>query len=444
MFKPITEMRFCIITFFILIHRIAFTQSFEVLLNKAWSKDQNLKSKEFKLQSAEYALKQAKALYYPTASFGTQYSLAAGGRSIAFPIGDLLNPVYNTLNNLTNTNNFGTLENQKVTFLPNNFYDAKFRIQQPIYYPDLSINKSLKQESLKLQELEIKAYKRYLSKEVMNTYFQTLMTNEVIDVYNQAHILLIEAKRSTTSMLNNGIAIPSALSRIESQIADINAKKIDAVNNNKNAKEYLYFLTNDTSYVERNIDYNELPTLNFSDANIREELLQIEQGNKLLSLAVDKEKQFYLPKIGAQLDLGSQAFNFGFEPYVLLGINLDLDLYDHGRHNHKLQEAKANLLSQQSQYNHVYNQIELQSKISLNNLVSAIEQAITYKSRIDASKKIYKEVFIKYKEGTSNYIELLDAQTQLTNTEIQYQISKLNAWLKWSEHLYNTASIHIP
>lgn len=428
----------------ILFYQLVFSQAFAPLLEKAWNKDQHLKTKEFKLQSAEYDLKEAKALYYPTASFGTQYTLAAGGRNIEFPIGDLLNPVYTTLNDITQTNNFKTLQNAEINFLPNNFYDARFRVQQPIYYPDLSINKSLKEETLKLQELEIKAYKRYLSKEVINTYMQTLMTQDVMSIYDQANVLLNEAKRSTTSMLNNGIALPSALSRIESQIADIHAKKIEANNNHKNANEYLFFLTNDSTYVESEINYEELPSIEFTTTNKREELLQIEQGNKMLNLAVDKEKQFFLPKIGAQLDLGSQAFNFGFSPYVLLGLNFDLNLYDHGRHKYKLQAAKANLQSQQSQYNQVNNQIELQTKVSFNNLIAAIDQANTYKSRIDASKKIYKEVFIKYKEGTSNYIELLDAQTQVTNTEIQYQISKLNAWLKWSEHIYNTASLQIP
>ena len=161
-------------------------------------------------------------------------------------------------------------------------------------------------------------------------------------------------------------------------------------------------------------------------------------------LSSENQKQFFIPKIGAQLDLGSQAFNFGFSPYVLLGLNIDLNLYDHNRHNHKIDAAKADLQAQQSQYSQVAQQLNLQEKVSLNNLTAAIAQANTYEARIDASKKIYKEVFTKYKEGTSNYIELLDAQTQITNTEIQYQIAKLNAWLKWSEHLFNTASIQIP
>jgi outer membrane protein len=104
-------MRYFLTILSILFYNTIIAQSFSPLLEKAWNKDQNLRAKEFKLQSAEYALKEAKALYYPTASFGTQYTLAAGGRNIEFPIGDLLNPVYNTLNDITQTNNFKSLEN---------------------------------------------------------------------------------------------------------------------------------------------------------------------------------------------------------------------------------------------------------------------------------------------------------------------------------------------
>ena len=51
--------------------------------------------------------------------------LAAGGRAIDFPIGDLLNPVYSTLNALTQTNQFPQVENESITFLPHNFQETK-------------------------------------------------------------------------------------------------------------------------------------------------------------------------------------------------------------------------------------------------------------------------------------------------------------------------------
>src|SRR5580698_5955994 len=44
------------------------------------------------------ALDQARARYLPSLDFSARYSRSNGGRAIDFPVGDLLNPVYATLN----------------------------------------------------------------------------------------------------------------------------------------------------------------------------------------------------------------------------------------------------------------------------------------------------------------------------------------------------------
>jgi outer membrane protein len=411
---------------------------FDSLIKKAWVKDENLKSKNFQLESATLALKEAKSMYGPSVGFGVQYTLAAGGRSIPFPIGDLFNPVYNALNNITQTNNFKQVENVEVNFLPNNFYDAKFSLQQPIYYPDIAINRSLKSEQLTMKSLEIKAYKRMISKEVMQASINTAMASDAIKIYIEAAELLNEANRSTTSMVKNGVALPSALSRINAQIADISAQIINASNDRSNALLYLQYLTDDTLSQGLKTQFLNLPTVGTSSRQ-REELDQLDAAQSMLALAQKKENQFYLPKVGAQLDFGSQAFNFGFTPYVLLGINMQMNIYDNNRHKIRLQQSKLALEDNSAKRTQVARQFELQLSVSKNNLQSSIDQANTYQPRIDAAKKVYKEVYTKYKEGIANYIELLDAQTQVTNAALQYNIAKYNAWHKWAEHLYNSA-----
>ncbi len=429
----------------LLINTISFevrSQSFDRLIRKAWDKDENLKAKYFQLNSAALSIKEAKSMYGPTLGFGLQYTLAVGGRTIPFPIGDLLNPVYSSLNKLTQSDNFKPTENVKINFLPNNFYDAKFSVQQPIYYPDLAINNKLKEEQHALKLLEIKAYKRLLSKEVMQTSINIVMASEALRVFNDADTLLTEAKRSTLSMLKNGIALPSSLSRIESQIAEIKAQKITVTNDKKNAIMYLMYLSGDTISLKDVAKLDTLPILN-NGIGQREEMAQLTISQNMLTLAEKKESQFYLPKVGAQLDLGSQAFNFEFTPYALLGLNVQMNLYDNKRHKMRQEIAKLALEENLAKTNQAAEQLDLQQLISKNNLQAAIDQAFTYHARIDASRKIYKEVYAKYKEGSSNYMELLDAQTQVTNTAIQYNIAKFNAWQKWAEYIYNTASYNI-
>ena len=419
-------------------------QDFSPILQKAWANNEQLKSKTFNLKMAEIALKEAKALYGPTAQFNTQYTLAVGGRSISLPVGDLMNPVYSTLNKLTNSNSFPQIENVKEQFLPNNFYDAKFRVSQPIYYPELALNKKLKTESIELKSLEIKAYKRWLAKEIMQSYFQVTKANEAIKIFENSDSLLMEARRTTQSMVKNGVALPSALNRIESQMASIDALKIEANTNFSNAKKYLFFLEGvpESATIEA-VQMSDLPTLDTADLEKKEEILQLEKAIRLQNLAIDKEKLFYKPKLGAQLDLGSQAYNFGWSPYALLGINLEINLFDNNRNKWRKEQAELNVQSTQSQLTYVKTQFDLMKNISYDNLVSAVKQADTFQPRIAASKRLYQDVLKKYKEGTSNYLELMDAHTQITQNELQFSIAKSTAWEKWAEYIYNSAKLKI-
>ncbi len=415
-------------------------QSFDPMVNRAWEHNKMLHVKKFQLDAASSALKEAKSLYGPTVVFGTQYTLASGGRSINFPVGDLLNPVYGTLNQLTQTNAFPQIENVNEQFLPNNFYDARFRITQPIYYPDLAINKKLKAEAIVTKELEVKAFKRELSKEVMIAYFSVMTSKKAIAIYESADTLITEAKRTTQSMIKNGIALPSAFSRIENQASNNMSQKIDAMAKHTNAISYFKFLTGMIKdEVIDEIELPELPVIIDDKVGLREDIQQINQGIKMQSLAIEKENNYYIPKIGAQLDLGSQDFDFGFEPYALLGINLEVNIFDSKRNSYKKEAIKAEILSLESQKSHVEDLISLQIEIAKENVLSAINQANTYKSRITATDRIYQDVQKKYREGTANYLDLIDAQTQVTHINQQYNIAQNNAWVKWAEYVYATA-----
>ena len=419
-------------------------QSFEPIVKRAWEHNQILKAKVFQLSSAAFALKEAKSHYGPTVIFGTQYTLASGGRSIDFPVGDLLNPVYGTLNQLTQTNVFPQIGNVNEQFLPDNFYDARFRITQPIYYPDLAINKKLKLEAMVTKDIEIKAFKREISKEVMTAYFAVIVSKKVIEIYEAADTLLAEAKRTTQSMIKNGIALPSALSRIENQISGNLSQKIEAKSKNTNASNYYKYLTGlskDEAIEE--VPLTELPIILEDNLGQKEDIQQINQGIKMQSLVLEKENNYYLPKLGAQLDLGSQAFDFDFEPYALLGLNLEVNIFDSKRNSHKKDGIKAEIMALESQRNYVEDLISLQITTAKENVFSAIQQANTFKSRIAATAKIYQDVKKKYGEGTANYLDLIDAQTQVTHMNLQYIIAQNNAWLRWAEYIYATASFKI-
>jgi len=416
-------------------------QDFSSLVQMAWDNDSWLKSKAAQSEAAGYSLKESKSLYMPVASLGAQYTLAAGGRSIDLPVGDLLNPVYSALNGLTMSNQFPNIPNVKEQFLPNNFYDARLRVTQPVYQPEIKVLQEVRKVSLDMKDLEVKAYKRQLSREVMVAYFQWEAARQAIKIYKAGDTLVQESKRVTKSLIQNGAGLPSALNRVESQEAQLQASVIEAQAQINNAKNVLGFWIGQESFEP--VSVPELPELTQMQKMEREELAQIELGKKLQNLALEKENKFYLPKAGAQLDVGTQDFNFGFEPYVLLGLNVEWNIFDVGKHKNRRSAIVAESRSLELQKEFATRQLDLQYQVAGENLNASIMQAQTYKNRIEANDRLYNDVLKKYKEGTANYIELLDAQTQVTQIRLQYNLARQNAWIKWADFVYASANYPI-
>src|SRR5690606_1859958 len=111
---------------------------------------------------------------------------ADGGRNIPLPIGDMLNPVYSTLNQLTQSNQFPQIQNETINFLPRNYYDAHIRTTMPLINPDIGYNKRIHEQQVQLSALEVDTYKRELIKAIKVAYFNFLSALQAVDIYRAA------------------------------------------------------------------------------------------------------------------------------------------------------------------------------------------------------------------------------------------------------------------
>ena len=131
---------------FMLLSFGTFGQS-EVLNNyvqEGLKNSQTLKQQTIQLQKALFALSEAKTLFKPNVNFNTTLSTAAGGRKIEIPIGDLVNPVYTTLNKLTQTNAFPQIQNSSEQLVPRDFYDMRVKTTMPLLNAELKYNQAIK------------------------------------------------------------------------------------------------------------------------------------------------------------------------------------------------------------------------------------------------------------------------------------------------------------
>jgi outer membrane protein TolC len=435
------------IAIFLLISFGTFGQS-EILntyVHEGLKNSQTLKQQNFQLQKAIFALSEAKTLFKPNVNFNTTLSSAAGGRKLEFPLGDLLNPAYSTLNKLTQTSSFPQIQNTSEQLVPKDFYDMRVKTTMPILNAEIKYNQAIKQEQISIQQSEIQSYKRELVRDIKLAYINYLKATEAIKIYENGLRILHESERVNESLIKNGAANPTVLVRTRNEITKIEAEMESAYGNQKNAAAYFNFLLNKDFIEKIAIDSTFKTTktpIELAEGH-REELDKIQTGININKQILGLNQSYKRLKIGASLDLGSQGRfaqiattdkNF-FTPntFVLLGLSIELPVYSFGRNQLKIKQSEMEIAAMDTQLEQVKNQLYLQAELAKNSLNTAQKIYDSKASQVSTAERYYRDMMRRYKEGNLNFIELLDAQTQITTAQLQQSISLYDVWTKWIE-----------
>jgi outer membrane protein TolC len=400
-----------------------------------------LKQKTFDVTKAQLDLQRAKSLFFPQVNFSSQYTLATGGRTQDVPIGDLLNNVYKSLNQLTSSSKFPQVENQSIKFLPNNFQDTKIEIGMPLYNPELKYNRSIKEEMINGTQAEINVYKRDLVKTIKQAYYQYLQAAKAVDIYTNALAVVNENLRVSEKLVKNNIATRDVILKSQAQVSAVQTDLIQAQENKKNAEAYFNFLLDrpfETGIATDTAIFNSLNTTNAAadaPAN-REELQQIRSGEKAMQTNLHLNQSFILPRLNAFYNIGFQGFGFNIldkQFYQLGGLQLTWNIFKGNDNKLKVKQTQAAIEQLHTQYNDVQKQLQLQSTTTYNSYIAAMQALQSANDEVLSTKEAYRLTDKKYREGQALQIELIDARTQMTNAEIKYSLAQLNALNKTAE-----------
>jgi outer membrane protein TolC len=403
----------------------------EDYIQSAFAQNQGLKQQHFQLDKSLYALQEARSLFLPQVGLTGNYTKAGGGRTIDIPIGDMLNPVYTTLNQLTNSQKFPQLENQSVLLNPDNFYDVHLRTSLPLVNTEIWYAQKIRRENITLQQAALNVYKRRLVKDIKTAYYQYYQAGKAVDIYNTARSQVQENIRVNTSFLANGVTNGTALTRAKAELQRIEAAVTEAENKKMNAAAYFNFLLNRDLTADIAIDSTiflpeEITTAPATTSNVREELLQLSQQQKIADLYYRQSKSYLVPKLSTFLDLGSQGFNWKVDNqsrYYMWGVSLQWDLFAGGQRKYKAQQAAIDVHSLQAAYDETNLSFQLEQQIAGNNYRTAVANFNSAMEQLRLSEKYHTDQSKVYKAGQLLYIELLDAQNQLTNARLQLSVA---------------------
>lgn len=392
-----------------------------------------LTEKTISLEKSLLALRDAKSYFLPSIDFGASYNLANGGRTIDIPLGDLLNDVYSTLNTLTKSQQFPQLENVSEQFLPNNFYDARFRVTMPLINPDLGYQKDIREKQVLVSEYDLDIYKANLIQDIRIAYYSYCTAHTAIEVIKSSKGLVEQNLRDNQSLLDNGRGLPAYVLRAESEVENINALMIEAENKEKNAIFYLNFLLNrpletDLLFEAQSPNWELITALlSEDDLQFRPEIQQVSTYQQIQETILKSNKNFWVPRLNTFADLGSQAFDFEFSTqssaYIFFGLNLAIPIFQGGRNRNQIQRSTLELEIISNRKELLNQKLSLDLRLVKNELKSNEASFRSSEKKLESSAAYLRLIDRGFKEGANSLIEFIDARNQYTQAALQTTIN---------------------
>ena len=394
--------------------------------------NQQLQSVEFQAISAQRALKAARTAYRPSISLNARYMRADGGRTIAFPIGDALNPVYQTLNGLTagssNPTQFPAIENFEFNLMREREQDTRLSLNTALYAPmvDAAIEAADARANDANASREI--YARTLVRDIRRAYSGFGQAYAATEVLKASVVLLQENLRVNAALVKSGSATRDVELRANAELLAVQDRLQSSDNAMAAARRYLNFLVN------RALDapisdnpFSNKPSLDAvalvpkGNSGLRPELTKLDANLALAHAGLSQAAAGAKPSIGFGLDVGTQGENYGFgrgKNFATAVIVLNWRLFDFGQTRAQKSSAAARISALQAERVALMAQLELAAKQASDDVASASARIETAQARQLAAEEGFRIVARKRDAGAATQVEFLDAERARTEAEL--------------------------
>jgi outer membrane protein len=392
------------------------------------------------------ALDQARARYLPVLDFAARYSVADGGRTIEFPIGDLLNPIYATLDELLEANGqparFPRVRNQSIELLRQTEQETKLVLEQPLYEPRIAPAVDANRAQLDRAEADLAALRSRVIRDTKQAYYTWLAGNQAVTVLDAS----LEAARANLaaneSLYRNGRVTRDLVYRAEADVLEIEQSRLAAASRVRIARSYVNLLRNapltqplaeaavDDATVERfrtrfirGLEGRRLDAGMLQDvaAQRRQELKGLDAAIAAGEAQQDLARAAFKPRLALGAEAGIQGAEYGYgedEKYVLASLVLRWNAYRGGADRAALREARALTDELRATRDLAGQRVRLEVQQALEDLEVADASLDTAAKRVEAAAGGFRITSRKRDLGQINQAEFIDARRALTDAEL--------------------------
>ena len=331
-------------------------------------------------------------------------------------------------------------------------HSAGLTLTQPLYTGGkVTSGVKYSKSSLQLSMYQLEKIKKDTVLSVIDSYILVLKLENTSEVLNSSKTTLDENLRTLDEKYKLRLATKPDLLEAQRSVLDVEAQILTNSNEINLAKQRLVKVLGLSAgteldltpfYVEEGfskkidllVDMDKLK-LDNSEYNISR--LQTE----MYKSQVDFAKSDYFPQISATVSYGTQNRNDFWDGYNLIdegnlaaGVNFKWTLYDWGQVKDDVKKAKNSLEISQLKQDDTLE--ELQIKLNSNYLnITATEKTLEAKKKsVETAQEVYNLETERYNYGLITLRDLLNAESNLRQSRIDYLTSKLNYYYSISEY----------
>ena len=421
-------------------------EGLSVVLDEALSANLELRAGGAAIQQRLAALDQARARYLPVLDVAARYSWADGGRTIDFPVGDLLNPVYATLDELLVASGqpprFPRIENQSITFLRGNEQETKLVLEQPLYEPRLGPSVAASRAEVDRATANLAALRSRVIRDTQQAYYLWIATQQAVLVLDATLELARSNLAANESLYRNGKVTRDLVLRAEADLLEVEQQRIAAASRVRIAQGYVNLLRNaplaaplpaaeiDAAAVER---FRETLVRRLADRSLETGPLQQLATNRRAELQgldaaiaggearQDLARAAFKPRLLLGAEAGIQGDDYGFsddERYALASVILRWNTFRGGADRAALAEARAFTEELRATRELAAQRVRLEVQQAVEDLEVADASLETALKRAEAADGALRIASRKRDLGQINQTEFIDARRTMTDANL--------------------------
>lgn len=419
-----------------------------------------LRAQSLEVERSQAALDEARARYFPEIGFAARYSRSQGGRTIDLPLGDMLNPAYQTLNELLIAHGepprFPQIQNETIAFLREREQDTRLTLRMPLIAPAIPAAVRAQRASLSASEYSHQALARRLKRDITTGYLRWLAAVRNQGIVDASVTLLQENQRVNESLFRNGKVTQDQVLRARAELLEVTQQSREAENLAAQARSYLNFLLNrplDTALEDAevgsgvNAATRALAELRREALDNRPELAQLDALTRATQAQTRLAKSELWPTLSLGADGGIQGEEYEFgrgSNYSTISLLLNWTLFDGGARRAAVRQANAQARRTATQRDELAQQVQLEVQQALDRLNTSADSLATAEARAEAARAAFRIASRKRDEGVISQVEFIDARASLTGAELNLNVTRFEVLARQAELDHATAAGTLP